>query len=305
MITQARIDAEIAPRARLDHGVAGAGDPGACGRRSPADVAVRRPRHGGHHVARLSGRAAHRLSQSDLAASALASARTCWPRPRRTSPSRSAVRRARKPLRGEARLRSRSAPSSTGARWPSTSTSSSARSFAFHRKAAAIAAEAALDGIYVVRTSLPSARTPLVALTKASPGRARVPLLEPSTSICVRSSTDGAARARPRLPVHARLSRRASHARPLAPMLYDETVTGRRRVRTSIVAKAERSAAASATAPAAPTTVSRCTLPQPLADLATTPPGDHRAHGILFPPHQPPRSRAAPSNSSPSPDRTQ
>ena len=28
-------------------------------------------------------------------------------------------------------------------------------SFAFHRKAAAIAAEAALDGIYVVRTSLP------------------------------------------------------------------------------------------------------------------------------------------------------
>ncbi|MGZ9089251.1 MAG: hypothetical protein ACXW3Q_11195, partial [Rhodoplanes sp.] len=45
-------------------------------------------------------------------------------------------------------------------------------SFTFHRKAAAIAAEAALDGIYVVRTSLPKKRsTPPrpSAPTRASP----------------------------------------------------------------------------------------------------------------------------------------
>ena len=46
-------------------------------------------------------------------------------------------------------------------------------SFAFHRKAAAIAAEAALDGVYVVRTSLPKkpSTTPRPsAPIKASPG---------------------------------------------------------------------------------------------------------------------------------------
>ena len=51
-------------RARLDHGATGAGHPGTRGSRSLADVAVRPARHGGHHVARLSGRAAHRLPQS-------------------------------------------------------------------------------------------------------------------------------------------------------------------------------------------------------------------------------------------------
>src|ERR1700686_3598469 len=54
MITQARIDADIAP----------AGHQGARRGWGLADVVVRRARHRGHYVARLSGRAPHRLPQS-------------------------------------------------------------------------------------------------------------------------------------------------------------------------------------------------------------------------------------------------
>ena len=47
-------------------------------------------------------------------------------------------------------------------------------SFAFHRKAAAIAAEAALDGIYVVRTSLPKKALDAAATVGAYKSLARV-----------------------------------------------------------------------------------------------------------------------------------
>ena len=69
------------------------------------------------------------------------------------------------------------------------------------------------------------------ALQKSRPGRARVPLLEdrrhPSASDL---PLDDAARALPRLPVHARLSRRASHARQARPhALRRDRSRGRRR----------------------------------------------------------------------------
>ena len=55
------------------------------------------------------------------------------------------------------RSRSRSAPSSIGIRWPSISKSTfQTAAFSFARKTAEIAAEAAIDGIYVVRTNLPA-----------------------------------------------------------------------------------------------------------------------------------------------------
>ena len=47
-------------------------------------------------------------------------------------------------------------------------------SFTFHRKAAAIAAEAALDGIYVVRTSLPKKALDAAATVGAYKSLARV-----------------------------------------------------------------------------------------------------------------------------------
>ena len=53
-------------------------------------------------------------------------------------------------------------------------------SFAFHRKAEAIAAEAAIDGIYVVRTSLP--KKSLDAAATAASTRI-VPSNPPSSSI--------------------------------------------------------------------------------------------------------------------------
>ena len=132
-----------------------------------------------------------------------------------------AVRRARKPLRGEAAIALKvGAVVNRRKMAKHFDLVIGEANFAFHRKPAAIAAEAALDGIYVVRTSLPQKALDNAAtrLQKSCPGRARVPLLEdrrhPSASDL---PLDRAARARPRLPVHARLSRRASHARQARP----------------------------------------------------------------------------------------
>ena len=67
-----------------------------------------------------------------------------------------AVRRARKPLRGEAAIALKvGAVVNRRKMAKHFDLVIGEASFAFHRKAAAIAAEAALDGIYVVRTSLP------------------------------------------------------------------------------------------------------------------------------------------------------
>ena len=67
-----------------------------------------------------------------------------------------AVRRARKPLRGEAAIALKvGAVVNRRKMAKHFDLVIGEANFAFHRKAAAIAAEAALDGIYVVRTSLP------------------------------------------------------------------------------------------------------------------------------------------------------
>ena len=90
-------------------------------------------------------------------------------------------------------------------------------SFAFARRSAEIAAEAALDGLYVVRTSLPAAaarrRRHGQELQIPQPGRAGHPLDQdrrpprpPGLPLAARAG------ARPRLPVHARLLPRMAHA---------------------------------------------------------------------------------------------
>src|SRR4249920_1662295 len=117
-----------------------------------------------------------------------------------------AVRRSRKPPRGEAEIALRvGAVVNRHKMAKHFELVIGEASFTFHRKAAAIAAEAALDGIYVVRTSLPKK-----ALDAAA--------------------TVGAARARPRPPVHARLPCRASHACQARPdALRRDRSRGRRR----------------------------------------------------------------------------
>ena len=102
MITQARIDGEIAP-AGLDWITA-------------LRAAITSPDYPGERLIVCRNR--------DLARERARKRRTYWPRPKRTSPSSQrrfgapASRCAARP-----RLRSRLAPSSTGTRWPSTSTS--------------------------------------------------------------------------------------------------------------------------------------------------------------------------------------
>ena len=129
-----------------------------------------------------------------------------------------AVRRSRKPLRGEAEIALRvGAVVNRHKMAKHFELVIGEASFAFHRKAAAIAAEAALDGIYVVRTSLPKKALDAAATVGAYKSLARVErafrFLEdrrhPSASDL---PLDGAARARPRPPMHARLPSRASHA---------------------------------------------------------------------------------------------
>ena len=123
-------------------------------------------------------------------------------------------------------------------------------SFAFHRKAAAIAAEAALDGIYVVRTSLPKKALDNAATVGAYKSLAQVERAFRSlktVDIHLRPIFHWTA---PRVRAHVFLCMLAYHVEHhmrarLAPMLYDETDhEAAAAMRTSIVAKAERSDAA-------------------------------------------------------------
>ncbi len=91
--------------------------------------------------------------------------------------------------------------------------------FSFARRTAAIAAEAALDGLYVVRTSLPAERLDdrrdRARLQVARGRRTRVPLPEDGRSPDPPDlPLAGNAGACPRLPVHARLPCRMAPARP-------------------------------------------------------------------------------------------
>ena len=112
---------------------------------------------------------------------------------------------------------------------------------------AAIAAEAVLDGIYVVRTSLPQKALDNAATVGAYKSLTQVErafrsLKTVDIHLCSVSSCT-APRARPRLPVHVCLSRRASHARLGSPPVLDDETDheAAAAMRASIVAKAERS----------------------------------------------------------------
>jgi hypothetical protein len=123
-------------------------------------------------------------------------------------------------------------------------------SFAFHRNADAIAAEAALDGIYVVRTNLPKRLLDDAATVGAYKSLAKVERAFRSlktVDIHLRPIFHWTAS---RVRAHIMLCMLAYHVEhhmrvSLAPMLYDDTDhEAAAAMRTSIVAKAERSEAA-------------------------------------------------------------
>ena len=159
-----------------------------------------------------------------------------------------AVRRARKPLRGEAAIALKvGAVVNRRKMAKHFDLVIGEANFAFHRKAAAIAAEAALDGIYVVRTSLPQKALDNAATVGAYKSLAQVERAFRSlktVDIHLRPIFHWTA---PRVRAHVFLCMLAYHVEHhmrarLAPMLYDETDhEAAAAMRASIVAKAERS----------------------------------------------------------------
>jgi hypothetical protein len=162
-----------------------------------------------------------------------------------------AVGRARKPLRGEAEIALK-----VGAvvnRYKVAKhfeLNIGEASFAFRRKTEAIAAEAALDGIYVVRTSLPKKALDDAATVGSYKSLALVERAFRSlktVDIHLRPIFHWSA---PRVRAHVLLCMLAYHVEHhmrarLAPMLYDETDHEQAAaMRASVVAKAERSEAA-------------------------------------------------------------
>ena len=146
-----------------------------------------------------------------------------------------AVRRARKPLRGEAAIALKvGAVVNRHKMAKHFDLVIGEASFAFHRKAAAIAAEAALDGIYVVRTSLPKRTLGDAAAVGAYKSLAQVERAFRSlktVDIHLRPIFHWTT---PRVRAHVFLCMLAYHVEHhmrarLAPMLYDDRSRGRRR----------------------------------------------------------------------------
>jgi transposase len=162
-----------------------------------------------------------------------------------------AVRRARNPLRGEAEIALKvGAVVNRHKVAKHFELSIGEASFSFHRKTEAITAEAALDGIYVVRTNLPKKLLDDAATVGAYKSLARVERAFRSlktVDIHLRPIFHWTT---PRVRAHVLLCMLAYHVEHhmrarLAPMLYDETDhEAAAAMRTSIVAKAERSEAA-------------------------------------------------------------
>lgn len=162
-----------------------------------------------------------------------------------------AVRRARNPLRGEAEIALKvGAVVNRHKVAKHFELSIGEASFSFHRKTEAIAAEAALDGIYVVRTNLPKKLLDDAATVGAYKSLARVERAFRSlktVNIHLRPIFHWTT---PRVRAHVLLCMLAYHVEHymrarLAPMLYDETDhEAAAALRASIVAKAERSEAA-------------------------------------------------------------
>ena len=162
-----------------------------------------------------------------------------------------AVRRARNPLRGEAEIALKvGAVVYRHKVAKHFELSIGEASFSFHRKTEAITAEAALDGIYVVRTNLPKKLLDDAATVGAYKSLARVERAFRSlktVDIHLRPIFHWTT---PRVRAHVLLCMLAYHVEHhmrarLAPMLYDETDReAAAAMRASIVAKAERSEAA-------------------------------------------------------------
>jgi hypothetical protein len=162
-----------------------------------------------------------------------------------------AVSRARKPLRGEAEIALKvGAVINRHKMAKHFKLDIGEANFAFHRNADAIAAEAALDGIYVVRTSLAKRILDDAATVGAYKSLAKVERAFRSlktVDIHLRPIFHWTA---PRVRAHVMLCMLAYHVEHhmrarLAPMLYDETDhEAAAAMRASIVAKAERSEAA-------------------------------------------------------------
>jgi hypothetical protein len=162
-----------------------------------------------------------------------------------------AVSRARKPLRGEAEIALKvGAIINRHKMAKHFELDIGEASFAFHRNADAVAAEAALDGIYVVRTNLPKRVLDDAATVGAYKSLAKVERAFRSlktVDIHLRPIFHWTA---PRVRAHVLLCMLAYHVEhhmraKLAPMLYDETDhQAAAAMRVSIVAKAERSEAA-------------------------------------------------------------
>ena len=162
-----------------------------------------------------------------------------------------AVRRARNPLHGEAEIALKvGAVVNRHKVAKHFELSIGEASFSFHRKTEAITAEAALDGIYVVRTNLPKKLLDDAATVGAYKGLARVERAFRSlktVDIHLRPIFHWTT---PRVRAHVLLCMLAYHVEHhirarLAPMLYDETDhEAAAAMRASIVAKAERSEAA-------------------------------------------------------------
>ena len=162
-----------------------------------------------------------------------------------------AVSRARKPLRGKAEIALKvGAVINRYKMAKHFKLDIGETSFAFHRDADAIAAEAALDGIYVVRTNLAKKVLDDAATVGAYKSLAKVERAFRSLKtldIHLRPIFHWTA---PRVRAHVMLCMLAYHVEhhmraKLAPILYDETDhEAAAAMRVSIVAKAERSDAA-------------------------------------------------------------
>src|SRR5512134_2805676 len=146
-----------ARRARLDHRAAGARHSGARRRgRAVAAVAVRREGHGRDQLARFPGRTAGRLPQPHLAAERARKREDLLAASEKNlAKIQAATTRARNPLRGETEIALK-----VGAVLGRRKVAKHFRltiteeTLGFPRDAAAIAREAALDGFYVLRTSV-------------------------------------------------------------------------------------------------------------------------------------------------------
>jgi len=170
---------------------------------------------------------------------------------RHLAPIREAVRRARNPLRGTTAIALKVGAALNKHKMAKHfETTIEDDRFDFRRKEKAIAEEAALDGIYVVRTNLPAAALDdagAVAAYKSLGGVERAFRSLKTVDLEVRPIFHWAS---PRVKAHVLLCMLAYYVElhmraKLAPIIYDDDDReAAARLRTSVVAKAQRSPAA-------------------------------------------------------------